>query len=144
MASPGFLNFMQQFLLLYEQQSCCSAADLAAVAAAMAGNAATGASSFPMSAVPTPGAGRSSSSGRSRTPRQHLDRSTAGNGSASTLAGPYVVKHQQERQPQRFLSSDALGAESADITVTTTVDVNGGSSSGRRTGRRKGIGGRPL
>lgn len=154
-ASPGFLNFMQQFLLIYEQQSCCSAADLAAVAAAMAGNAAAGASAFhTAAAVATPRASRSSSTGRSRTPRQHVNRGTAGgvasastnHSNASTPAGPGMLAHlskqPQQQQPQHCSLSNAQGVESA--IGADTAEANGSSSSGRRTGRRKGPSGRPA
>jgi hypothetical protein len=148
---------MQQFLLIYEQQSCCSAADLAAVAAAMAGNAAAGASSVHTSAVvATPKASRSSSTGRSRTPRQQMNRGTAEDGSAgnpnnsnghskSMPAGmlAHLAKELQQQPPSHCVPSKVQGGETA-AGAAVIADANGGSSSGRRTGRRNGAAGRPA
>lgn len=156
-ASPGFLNFMQQFLRIYEQQSCCSAADLAAVAAAMAGNSASDASALNMaSTFATPRACRSRSTGRSRTPRQHLNRGTAGgsvategavNSTASTPASPGMLAHLahqlQQQQPQQCTPSNAQVAESAG-SGAVAADTSWGSSGGRKTGRRKGAGSQPA
>lgn len=130
-SNPGFLNFIQQFLLIFDQTSGGSPTDLAAMAAALANSLSTGNTPLSSSAVATPRGSRSSSVGRRRTPRQHQHSRGA---SGSNAAAAAIQHGSGSGGSSAAMAAEVYGATNAAAAAAATAAL-GGSSSGRKTAR---------